>query len=130
MFRQAWKKYLPVIAILLKRSVNEEQTLDMNHTDFERAAGGRKVKFGFSPILLNKGRTDYSAKLSPLAKDLVMILQEEVLSQKLIQNMILEISMNNSFQLIIKNLTPPAESDIEKNEKTGTPEMPLEADAS
>jgi len=40
MFTPTWNKYLPIIKILLKRSVNAEQTLDMNSTDFQRAAGG------------------------------------------------------------------------------------------
>jgi len=34
MFTQTWKKYLPVILIMLKRSVNGDQSLSMNHTDF------------------------------------------------------------------------------------------------
>ena len=55
MFVQTWNKYLPVIRILLKRSANAEQRLDMNKSDFQRAAGGKKVKFTFS-ILLTKGR--------------------------------------------------------------------------
>jgi hypothetical protein len=42
MFVQTWIKYLPVIKILLKRSVNGDQTLAMNASDFQRAAGGRK----------------------------------------------------------------------------------------
>ena len=47
MFLQTWSKYLPVIKILLKRSINAQQTLDMNSTDFQRASGGKKVKFTF-----------------------------------------------------------------------------------
>lgn len=48
MFSQAWNIYLPIIKILLKRSAGADQTLDMNRTDFERAAGGRKAKLTFS----------------------------------------------------------------------------------
>ena len=45
MFLQTWNRYLPVIKILLKRSVNAEQTLDMNSSDFQRASGGKKIKY-------------------------------------------------------------------------------------
>ena len=45
MFTQTWKKYLPVIILLLKKTNAEQQVLSMNHTDFERAAGGRKIKY-------------------------------------------------------------------------------------
>ena len=54
MFTQAWNKYLPVIRILMKRSVNGPQKLDTNRTDFERAAGGRKLKFTFSTVTLTR----------------------------------------------------------------------------
>ena len=40
MFLQTWKKYLPVIILLMKRSEKGEQVLDMNYTDFQRATGG------------------------------------------------------------------------------------------
>ena len=35
MFLQTWKKYLPVIILLMKRSEKGEQVLDMNYTDFQ-----------------------------------------------------------------------------------------------
>ena len=69
MFSQAWKKYLPVITILMKRSPNGEQTLDMNKTDFERAAGGRKAKLSFS-ITLHKGRIQNFTNPPPVAREL------------------------------------------------------------
>ena len=109
MFSQIWKKYLPVIIILMKRSTSGEQTLNMNHTDFERAAGGRKIKFSFTNLQLNKGRINNLAKHLPLAKDLSLLLQENELSKKLIKEQQFEFSMNNQFQLTIKNNTPVTE---------------------
>jgi len=92
MFSQAWNIYLPIIKILLKRSAGADQTLDMNRTDFERAAGGRKAKLTFS-ISLYKGP----------------ILQEDEVTRRLIREYDFEFSMNTSFQLTIKNITAPAE---------------------
>lgn len=106
MFTQTWKKYLPVITILLKRSSVSEQTLNMNHTDFERASGGRKTKFSFSQLLLNKGRLNISEKQNPLAKELAVLLQEEEATRRILSDQQFEISMNNYFQLTIKNTTP------------------------
>ncbi len=105
MFSQIWKKYLPVIIILMKRSTSGEQTLNMNHTDFERAAGGRKIKFSFTNLQLNKGRINNLAKHLPLAKDLSLLLQENEQSKALIRDQFFEFSMNNQFQLTIKNTT-------------------------
>lgn len=106
MFSQTWKKYLPVITILIKRSATAEQTLSLNNTDFERAAGGRKIKFNFTHLQLNKGRINTEVKHSPVAKELSVILQEDDTIKSLIADQYLEFSLNSSLQLLIKNNTP------------------------
>ncbi|HVZ56079.1 MAG TPA: hypothetical protein VG870_05425 [Chitinophagaceae bacterium] len=108
-FGHVWKKYLPVISILIKRSVHGEQVLSMNHTDFERAAGGKKAKFNFSTLRLNKGRLDTLAKHSPVARELAQVLQEEEPTRVLVRNHNLEFAMNGNFQLTIRNTTPPSQ---------------------
>lgn len=109
MFSQAWNIYLPIIKILLKRSASADQTLDMNRTDFERAAGGRKAKLTFS-ISLYKGRLQHnSIAPPPVARELATILQEDEVTRRLIREYDFEFSMNTSFQLMIKNITAPAE---------------------
>ena len=37
MYNHIWKKYLPIIKILMKKSSGEDQVLDLNRVDFERA---------------------------------------------------------------------------------------------
>ncbi|HTN05585.1 hypothetical protein [Agriterribacter sp.] len=113
MFTQTWKKYLPVIAILLKRSASAEQKLSLNHTDFERATGGRKIKFSFSQLQLNKGRINLAIKQAAVAKELAELLREDVLTKKIIAGQYLEFSLNNNFQLSIKNNTPLTEVALE-----------------
>jgi hypothetical protein len=112
MFSQVWKKYLPVITILMKRSVNGEQTLSMNPSDFQRAAGGRKIKFSFANLQLTNGRINSMVKHQPLARELAVVLQEDEIMRKFMQHKHLEISMNNICQLFIKNNTPPVEPEI------------------
>jgi hypothetical protein len=106
MFTQTWKKYLAVIVILMKRSANSEQSLAMNHTDFERAAGGRKIKYSFNNLYLNNGRIDNTFKLSPVAREFAEVLQENELTKALLRQQQFAFTMNNDFQLTIKNLTP------------------------
>ncbi len=72
-FFPTWLKYIPIIRILLKRSLKEEQKLDMNSIDFIRAAGGRKVKFDFSFSLIN-GKLENMELPTPLGKGLVAAL--------------------------------------------------------
>lgn len=109
MFSYTWKKYLTVITLLMKRSVNGDQTLSMNHTDFERAAGGKKVKYSFTNLQLNNARINSQVKHSPLARDLATALQEDPVTNQLLRQQQFEFSMSGSFQLLIKNLTPPVE---------------------
>lgn len=112
MFTQTWKKYLPVITILMKRSVNGEQTLSVNNTDFQRAAGGRKIKFSFSNLQLDNGRINNTSKHTPLARELAVVLQEDEQTRKLMQKQQLEFSMSGDFTVHIKNNTPPAEPEM------------------
>jgi hypothetical protein len=113
MFTQTWKKYLPVIVILLKRSSAGVQTLSMNHTDFERAAGGRKIKYSFSQLQLNNSRINTAVKQLPLAKEFAVLLQEDELTRKLLVGQNFEFSMSNDFHLTIKNNTPVPEANSE-----------------
>lgn len=122
MFTQTWKKYLPVIAILLKRSSASVQTLNMNHTDFERAAGGRKIKYSFSQLQLNKGRINTAVKQAPLAKELAVLLQEDELTRKLLIDQYFEFSLSNDFLLTIRNNTPLPEASSETETAEAIPE--------
>lgn len=117
MFTQTWKKYLPVIVILIKRSGNGEQVLNMNHTDFERAAAGRKIKYSFSNLRLNDGRIDNSNKHTPLAKEFAQLLQENESTKALIRKQSFEFSMNSDFQLVIRNHSLPAEETTAETDK-------------
>lgn len=114
MFTQTWKKYIPVITILLKRSVTGDQTLKMNNTDFERAAGGRKIKYSFTCLRLNKGRVDSSTKPNAMATELAQVLLENDQTRPIIKASYIEFSMNNDFLLTIRNNTTSIEA--EKNE--------------
>lgn len=109
MFSQTWKKYLPVITILIKRAISAEQVMSMNNTDFERAAGGRKIKFSFSHLQLNKGRVNTEVKHTPFARELATVLQEDDITKMLIADQFLEFSLNNNFQLTIRNTAPVEE---------------------
>jgi hypothetical protein len=106
MFTKTWEKYLPVIVLLMKRSDKNEQVLDMNHTDFERAAAGKKIKFSFREIHLKNGRPDSHEKLSVLAGDLITLIQANEKAKWITPGQSFEFSMNTNFQLKIKNITP------------------------
>ncbi|MFI5185589.1 MAG: hypothetical protein ACHQF0_02625 [Chitinophagales bacterium] len=116
MFIQTWNKYLPVIRILLKRSVNAEQTLDMNESDFHRAAGGKKVKFTFSFVLIRGRLNGAENPPPPLGKDLIAVLQQDDVTHKFLRRSELAFTMNSNSQLLIKNVTPAPEPELQADE--------------
>jgi hypothetical protein len=117
MFTQTWKKYLPVIILLLKKTNAEQQVLSMNHTDFERAAGGRKIKYSFSDLELNKGRINSLTKHAPLAKELAAVLQEDENASRLLAVGHYNFAMGNDLKLLIKFIVPPVtDSDVPVDE--------------
>ena len=106
MFIQTWKKYLPVIVFLMKRSSKGQQTLDMNVTDFERASRGKKIRLNFSNIIFDNGRVDHDSNHTGLVTDLVMVLQQSKPAEILMQYQQFSFSMNVNCQLMITNTTP------------------------
>jgi hypothetical protein len=113
MFTQTLKKYLPVVAILLKRTTSEPQVLSMNHTDFERAAGGRKVKCSFAQLHLNNGRINTEKKPNAFAKTFGDLLREDKTIQGLMAGKDFEFSMSNDYKLTIKDNTPVVEVNVD-----------------
>ena len=112
MFLQTWKKYLPVIILLMKRSDKGDQVLDMNYTDFQRATGGKKTKLTFSSLQLDNGRTNYDANNTQLAKDLILVLQENEQTGSMLRQKQFEFSVNANFQLTIRNTTVIEEKEV------------------
>ena len=119
MFSQTWKKYLPVIIILMKRADIEEQSLTMNASDFLRAAGGRKPRLSFTNVQLNNGKINSLIFTPPIATDLLLALQENDASKRIIRERKFEFSLNTSFQLTIRNTAPAPLAAQESSENNG-----------
>jgi hypothetical protein len=105
MFTQTWKKYLPVIKLFLKRSLKEEQSLSLNSSDFQKAAGGKKIKYNFS-VTLVRGRIERADNTAPIARQLAEVLFQDEQSFAFLQKQVIEFNMKSGFQLGIKNVTP------------------------
>jgi hypothetical protein len=109
MYTQIWSKYLPIIKILLKRTVNGDQVLDLNRIDFERAGSGRKAGYKFS-IEFTKGRVANIISGSALASDLAFVMLEDANVKALLLQNHYVVSLNTKFQLSLKNVTPKEEA--------------------
>jgi hypothetical protein len=128
MFIQLWNKYLPVIRILLKKSASGEQMLTMNKTDFDRAAGGKKLKHTFK-IFIRYGKLENAPKQSQLVKQLVTVLTEDEVTKKLLKQHEYNLVLNSSFQLIIKNCNPPPAKEESAPEESASEPIDSTVDA-
>ncbi|MGZ8518358.1 MAG: hypothetical protein ACXWWD_13455 [Chitinophagaceae bacterium] len=115
MYTHIWNKYLPVIKILLKKSVAGEQKMGLNRTDFEKGNKTRKPACSFNVELTN-GRFNTISQ-SAAAKDLVTVLLDDEIAKPLLRQNQYKISLNSDFQLSITNTTPVAEAAISESEE-------------
>lgn len=102
MYNQIWKKYLPVVRILLKKSDAEPQTLDLNKIDFERAST-RKTGFRFK-IDLHNGKVSNILSGSAPAQQLAQVLLDDEPAREILADNDYEINMNTKYQLSIKKM--------------------------
>lgn len=117
MYTHIWNKYLPVIRILLKKSVAGEQKMGLNRIDFEKGNKTRKPACSFN-IELVKGRFSTISQSAP-AKDLVTVLLEDEVSKALLRQNHYTISLNSDLLLSISNITPVEAIAPESEERNG-----------
>ena len=103
MYNHIWKKYLPIIKILMKKSSTEEQVLTLNRVDFERAGTGRKAGYKFI-IEFTEGKVGNVISGSPLTMHLAQVILEDDAAKQILQDNNYEVSLNTKFQLTIKNI--------------------------
>lgn len=103
MYNHIWKKYLPIIKILLKKSLNEEQILDLNRIDFERAGTARKAGYKFKIEFID-GKVGNVISGSTLAMQLAQVILEDDSVKEILHEHNFQVNLNTRFQLIIKNL--------------------------
>ena len=108
MYTYTWKKYLPVIRLLLKKSAAGDQSLSLNRTDFEKTTKLRKPSCTFS-VEIVKG------KIRPLnppvaARDLLEILLQDSVAEDLLRKHHFGLTFSSDFQLSIRNLTPETDA--------------------
>ena len=97
--------------------MNGEQKVQLNHLDFERALGGRKLKLSFSRMEINKGRMNNILPNTALSKELADVLLDDVVVMGLIRNRNIVFSFTQDTQLIITDETPAVTVSEEAEEK-------------
>jgi hypothetical protein len=108
MYTTVWSKYLPIIRIVMKRSLVAEQVLALNAPDFERAGVKRKSGYKFSFGLKNGKLKNVIIDL-PLASSLAAVLLEDRTINELAQTNEFAISLSPKYELTIRNIPHPEE---------------------
>ncbi len=98
-----WNKYLPVIRIVLKKSLAGDQQLALNAPDFERAGYKRKQGYKFL-VELKDGRLRNVLVDTPIASSLASTLLDDKTINELTTGNEFHISMNTKYQLTIKRI--------------------------
>jgi hypothetical protein len=97
MYTQVWMKFLPVIRIMLKRSITSPQVFKTNRTDFDKAGGGKKAGYKFL-LELKKGKLKNKIT-SAIAKDLLTVLQQDAACQATLAQGEFELDFNPKCEL-------------------------------
>ncbi|MBO9564745.1 MAG: hypothetical protein J7621_18345 [Niastella sp.] len=122
MYTQVWAKYLPIIKILLKKSITDNQDLTLNRIDFEKLGIARKAGYKFT-ILFEEGKAANTIGSSQLARDLATVLLENNDTKYLFKHNTYEVTLTPKFVLQIVNKTknpvplPSAEPETEQTEE-------------
>jgi hypothetical protein len=103
-----WDKYLPIIRIVLKKSLTADQQLALNAPDFERAGFRRKQGYKFLVELKDRRLSNVLVD-SPIASSLATTLLSDQVINELTSGNEFHISMNAKYQLTIKHV-PPVEA--------------------
>jgi hypothetical protein len=108
MYTNVWSKYLPIIRIVMKRSLSAEQILALNAPDFERAGMKRKSGYKFSFGLKNGKLKNVIIDL-PLASSLAAVLLEDKAVSELVQSNEFHIALSPKYELTIRHIPHPEE---------------------
>src|ERR1700710_844946 len=100
MYTSVWAKYIPIIRIVLKKSLTSDQVLALNVPDFKRAGMTRKSGYKFL-IIIRNGKLSNVIVDFPIAAGLASALLEDKVIKELCVNNEFHISLNTSFELTI-----------------------------
>lgn len=103
MVTNVWLKYLPVLRIVLKKSLAADQQFAVNAPDFERAGYKRRSGYKFH-VELKDGRLNNVLVDAPVASSLARTLLDDEAIHQLTEGNEFHISMDTKFQLTIKHI--------------------------
>jgi hypothetical protein len=100
-----WTKYLPVIRILLKRSINEEQQVSLGKMELQSVDNRKNANYSFN-LAIAKGKVENNIGTAAISKDLFSVLSQDSVVSSFMNDKNITIQMTRTAQLTLK--TNPA----------------------
>ena len=96
-----WKKYLPVISILLRKTEAGTQKLQFYKYEFDKTGARNKTGYSFSARIV-QGKFSGKEAMKTSAADLLKVMNEDDTISSWLKDKELLISMSKSYELTIE----------------------------
>ncbi|HMH32100.1 MAG TPA: hypothetical protein VK543_03670 [Puia sp.] len=97
-----WTKYLPVIRILLKKSIAEEQQVALGKMELQFVDNRKNANYSFN-LEIVKGKVENGIGGSPIGKDLFYVMNNDAIVKSFMNDKNIIIKMTRSSQLTFKS---------------------------
>jgi len=101
-FLALWTKYLPVIRILLKKSVNGEQQVSLGKMELRSVDNRKNANYSFN-LEISKGKVENRIGSAAIGKDLFTVLNNDSMANDFMNNKTINIRMGNASLMTIKS---------------------------
>jgi hypothetical protein len=102
-FLALWTKYLPVIRILLKKSIAEEQQVSVGKLELQIIDNRKNANYSFN-LEINKGKNENTIGSTAIGKDLFAVLNQDSIVKSFMSENNIMIKMTRSAQLTLKSV--------------------------
>ncbi len=113
-----WTKYLPIIRILLKKSVAEDQQLSLGKMELQSIDNRKNVNFSFS-LDISKGKVENRIGVAPIGQDLFDVLKRDPIVTSFMSDKNISFQMTRASIMTLKTSQAAEKSiagtDVEEN---------------
>ena len=106
-YMDLWMKYSAVIRLLVKKTENENQKLQLFKHEFDNGSHKAISGYMFSVDLIN-GRVMNTISTTAIANDLVQVLVSNVTFKTWLKTHSVKISLGKSFDLVLEKIEFPS----------------------
>lgn len=100
-FLGLWTKYLPVMRLLLKKSVNGDQQISLGKMELQSVDSRKNVNFSFN-LEISKGKVENNIGTAPIGKDLFSVLSSDSVVKTFMDDKTIMIQMTRASLLTFK----------------------------